>query len=503
MTSATCVAVVATTTGPRRDLDYWWHVLLGNSLLARHTSPGSSWSVWPGDPHWRTAQPLAEMALATAERWWPASAPTTVRATTAALAMLTLALATTPWRAGTSQVVLGRWWAFACGGVAVLGFSQERPAQVGMICMPLVGMLAAWWATGRQASRRQWLLLGVATVGTAAAWTLSHQSWLLAWAVLASTAATAPRPWAQRAAAMATLAGVLAWSWWWVGSPGRALRTADAASTLAEWQATDFFTIPAAPATALVLGCAAAIACAIRSPSGLRWRTGDTSRYVALLILGVAGASAWRHVPVTVLASGPVFISLLTNHCGGGESQTTESARGTFNSGPPWKAPVIVGLSLTLSVVLVHLASQKQPAPATRADHVAAMAARHSCRLPKPAVIATHYNDSGPALAGARMADCPQAPLSKVVIDGRADRYGADALRRWQQVLNTEGPQWEHDWCMVDPDLAILSVDTPLNAALRARGWQESESSHGLVVLDRPDQPCGQLVDGVGVDAVE
>lgn len=500
--SATCVAVVATTTGPRRDLDYWWHVLLGRALINRVPSSASSWSVWPGDPDWRTAQPLAEMALATADRWWPASAPATVRATTAALAMTTLVIATRPWRADPLPVVLGRWWVFAWGSVAVFGFTQERPAQVGLICMPLVGMLAAWWATGRLASRRAWLLFGSVSTVTAALWTLSHQSWLLAWSVLLTAVALSPRPWSTRTAALAMLAGVFAWAWWWLGPPWRALLTAEAASSLAEWQPTGFFTIPGAPATALVLGCAAAIAQSLLSPKGQRWHTGDASRYATLLVLGLAGASAWRHVPVTVLAAGPVLISLLLIRSGVGP--TPERQREDPRHRPRSSPALVIGLPLVCGVAAVHLAAQLQPAQATQADRVATLAARHACGLPVPAVIATHYNDSGPALAGARSADCPQAAAARVVIDGRADRYGADALERWQRVLSAEGRRWEQDWHAVDPDIAILAADSRLHRALLERGWAQSEVDHGLVVLKRPGAPLrSPLGQGVGVDAIK
>ena len=74
----------------------------------------------------------------------------------------------------------------------------------------------------------------------------------------------------------------------------------------------------------------------------------------------------------------------------------------------------------------------------------------------------------------------------QVVIDGRADRYGADALRRWQDVLNAEGRNWERDWCAVDPDMAILPTYTPLSGELRQRGWQLAELRSGIAVLVRP-----------------
>lgn len=484
--SAACTAVVVTTFGPRRDVDYWWHVLLGQALLSGDVSTATSWAVWPGDPAWQSAQPLAEIALATADRWWPAAAPTTVRALTAAMAMATLALVTRPWSKAALGVSVGRWWAFTWGSAVILGFTQERPAQVGLIAMPLVGALASWWATGRPVSRQGWLLTGCAALVMGGLWSLSHQSWMLAWSVLVVAVVLAPRPVATRALALGAMALIPIWSWWWLGPPWQAITTAGAAASLAEWQQTQFLSVPGSPATAMVVGCAAAMAMAAQRAPGDRWRRGDASRYAALLVLGVAGATAWRHVPVSVLAAAPVLIAHVEAHTDRRWPNSAGPLIGTPGRRPGLRRTILMALPVVLTVAGMHVAAHLAPAQHSDADHVADLAQSHTCRLTGPAIIATHYNHSGPALAGARTANCAHAPQMQVVIDGRADRYGADALRRWQDVLNAEGRNWERDWCAVDPDMAILPTYTPLSGELRQRGWQLAELRSGIAVLVRP-----------------
>lgn len=481
--AATCVAVVATTAGPRRDLDYWWHVLLGRALMAGDVSSTAQWAVWPGDPEWRTAQPLAEVMLAAADQWWQPASPATVRALTAAAAMATLAAVCRPGAAGGRAVAASRWWAFGCGAAVVMGFSQERPAQVGLVLMPLAGALAGWWASINRPTRRWWLLLCGATVATGALWSLSHQSWLLAWVVVAVAVTLSPRPLAAKAAFLGLLAALLGWGWLLLGPPWAAITTAGAASSLAEWQPTEFTTIPGLPATAMVLACAASIARAATAPPGAKWLPGDASRYAVLLVLGVVGASAWRHLPVTVLAAGPVLIAHTVAHTGG---VYPDSGRRAAPQRAAVTSATAIGLPLVLSVLAAHLWAQVQPAPLTAADHVAAITARHACAWPTSATIATHYNDSGPALAGARAAPCPHSRDMQVVIDGRADRYGADALRRWQQVVDVKGRNWERDWRMVDPDIAVLRHGSALGRELRRQGWHLAEMRHGYEVLHRP-----------------
>lgn len=485
--SAACVAVVATTTGPRRDLDYWWHVLLGRAILVGDASSASSWSVWPGEPGWQTAQPLAEIALAAADQWWQSTAPPTVRAGTSALAAAALAAVTRPWAGGGLAVTACRWWAFGWGCLVVLGFTQERPAQVGLVFMPLAGMLAAWWAANSPLTRRGWVALTCAAVAAGLVWALSHQSWLLAWVVLVTAVTLSPRPAGTRATAMGFLAVVMAGSWWALGPPWQAITTAGAAASLVEWQPTEFLSIPGMPATALVVACAAAIAHVFLARSRQKWLPGDASRYATLLVLGVAGASAWRHVPVSVLAAAPVLVAHVQVHTHAQSALTTERSPHRVPLRSATATATAIGVPLALSVLVAHGWAHLQPAEATDADRVAALAARHTCHVARPATIASHYNDAGPILAGSRSARCPHAKDMQVVIDGRADRYGADALSRWHDVINAEGWQWEQDWRDMDPDVAVLKTHAPLRHELRHRGWSVREIRDGYVVLYSPD----------------
>lgn len=538
------VAVVLTTVGPRRDVDFFWHVLLGQSLLDGATEQGA-WTSWVGDPTWRTAQPLAEIGLAMADARWGTVAPTMVRALTAAAALAALLAVTRPGTADVGLVRASRWLAFGAGAMVIMGFTQERPAQIGLIAMPLVGAAVAWWvlpdAPGGRRPRGGLLAATVvaASIAGALVWIGSHQSWALGWLILLCAVGLSPREPRVRLLGLGGLLAVLAVASWRHGPPWHVAATASAAADLVEWQPTDFAALPATPAVALVLGFSALIATVLvasktsvaHSKPVNRDRRAEHSLIrpsmrsgvavgVVLSILGVASATAWRHLPLAVLAAAPLLVASARwiatpypampvstkthgcstdrdqlGRCGPIEAHRSNSlGESVVDHSGRRRLAIVFGTCLALSaaVCAVHGWERRYPAAPTDSDLVAAMAATHSCRTGTRVTFATTYNDSGAALSGARSPDCGPAGSARIVIDGRTDRYGIDTIRRWHNVVRTEGTQWWLDFLRAEVDIALLPAEVPLTSELHARGWPIAQQCADYVVLYHPRIPPPQ-----------
>jgi len=464
---AVSAGVLLTMAGPRRDVDLWWHILLGTDLLAGMGSqPSHQWAVLPGDPQWVTGQPLAQMFLALTDRFLGGSTPVGVRAMSAAAALISLAWTTMPWRPGTAGAQMWRltlpWLALIIGAWSIMGFSQERPAQVALVLMPWVGALIVLVSRpGALASltthQRNALLVAVTLGGML--WALSHQSWWLAAATLGAAVAVSPQSRALRVVLLGTIAVPALGAAQMTGGLSAAARVARAGSVLVEWRPTDYANITSWGSVLMVVGFATAWVMGRRLP--------DRTTAVALLVLGVAASSATRHLAPAVLAAAPIL---------------ADAARPSADRQPVvTRPPMVFAASMIITGFAVITVATLRPSPSP-AEELADLAAAVTCDSRSAPIIATTYNASGPVLHGARRSGCASAPGSSVVIDGRADRYGATAVRQWGSVI-AANPGWQPLWHSVGATVAILPADAPLAAELRKSGWQVSRHAATWVAL--------------------
>jgi hypothetical protein len=77
-----------------------------------------------------------------------------------------------------------------------------------------------------------------------------------------------------------------------------------------------------------------------------------------------------------------------------------------------------------------------------------------------------------------------------VGIDGRADRYGGDYVRRYQGGLINARPGWQSLYDELRPTAALLLAEEPLTGVLVAeKGWVEVAREGAYVLLRAPDAP--------------
>jgi len=72
-------------------------------------------------------------------------------------------------------------------------------------------------------------------------------------------------------------------------------------------------------------------------------------------------------------------------------------------------------------------------------------------------------------------------------IDGRAERYGADYIREYLELIAVRGQRWPSLLDRLNPDYAVLEGDSALRYVLRdVRGWQEVLRDGDYVLLEAP-----------------
>lgn len=455
--------------------------------------------------------------------------PTAVRTTSTAIAILALAICTgvltpkattaagdraDPDRARTTarDHRNSRRWsliAFGCGAWALMGFAQERPQQFSFVLFPVVGLLMSrllqpGWAAGL--STRKFTSLLVAVIGVGLVWTRCHQGWLLAAPLLALTLIAVPGGLPRRAAIGGAIAVVVLFSPHGAGGFVRGLRMSQAATGIAEWQPTNFLTLPALASVLLVVALLARSrtefehqrATAIRPAPFLewiRWEAGGPRwrKWLMLSLLGALAASAGRHLAASVLIAAPLLAhawSVPGPHRAGDGSVVD-----------PWPPPAakflvsVTGLAVGLAAAFTIGLGDVTADPF---NDRGAMAGRLACdrtgtRLSPTwrsvgaagaPVIATTYNDAGTALWGARHGRCHEAARARVAIDGRADRYGADTISSWSAITNAHG-DWRGELNRLGVTSALLPDDSPLVGPMQANGWRIVEHGSRRVSLVR------------------
>jgi len=439
LTGAVAGGAVLSAWGPRRDIDLWWRILLGEEALAGIAEPGEDWATLPSKPGWRSTQLPAEIGLAALHGVVGQGSHVIARLLIISAATTALLWVTQPWHNDHRVLRLA---ASVCGLAVIVGFTQERPASMVMFLVTPAGWCIGWMSLHPRQHMRWGVLLLAAGIG--AAWIALHPSWLMAAAVL--IAGLLGRAWYQRQAVVAAAAiGVMALT---LIIPQRnvqaAVEVAHAAQPLVEWQRTRIESVAVLPALTVALLLIGYFISRREFPVP-----------ALLLIAGVLTAFstvAWRHVaPATLLGIG-VLIAVLDSN-----------ARHTLSPRLPRTLVAMVGC-----VLLAAGAAAWRLPPWSASDDVAELAGVAVCVSNDPVVIAAHYDDNGAALFGARRSGCTGAAQSRVALDGRADRYGAELIVAWQhEVTGSGGPLLSS----ASPTHALVRADAALVPHLLAADW--------------------------------
>jgi len=451
--------------GPIRDIDLYWHLLVGQDILAGTpvAEAARGWSFAPVPDTWVSTQWLAEILFARIEAWGGLEAMVWYRTLSTVAAVLVLA-AVTLWRRPVRAGV----WVFALAGLSLAITAEDRSQQLTFLLAPLVGWWAErLWREGRLP--RWWLVLPMVVV-----WSNFHGGWVilpiaLGLGALARLVDAGWRDPAVRRALALAAASMLAAC---VSPSGvdnaLAARRFNASTTLIiEWQPVNLRDWTAVPLIGLLLILVVAWA---------RGRVRPT-RGELVLVLGLISFSvlAWRNLTPALLMLAPILTGTLARALG--EPDPVPAA-----SHPPRllkTSAAIVGLGLVGSLVM---AAGQNPVidpgmPRTLIHEIASASA--------PQRVLNTYNVSGPLLWFGG-----HPPHVTVGIDGRSDRYGSDYADRYENGLIQGRPGWQSLFDQLDPTCALVGSYEAIGPILVAqRGWVEVDREGGFVLLRAPDAP--------------
>lgn len=469
-----CVAAgaLATTAGPLRDVDVFWHVRLGGELLNGTSiyDVGRDWSYAPVDNAWVSTQWIVEVVFSWLNSLWGWNGLVAFRAATTAATFATIAWVVFPRTARPTQT--NRMWAglvTACLGIfTVILFAQERPQQVSFILLPLVGL---WWLQAVRDGKvpRWWMLLLLTAV-----WANCHGLWVmlpfaLGLAFVGRWLDGGRRDASLKPLAIAVVASLAGGCVSPVGplnllSP---IRFAGTTSQISEWEPTSMVAISSLGLTVMLVLFAAAWARGRLRPK--------RSEVLFVIFIVIFGAAAGRNVtPAVLLLSAALAWRLSTAWSGPNRRRPAEGLLGA--SGPVAAAVIVVGLTATAMMVIRTVAIPPDSRPVGLVMRIAETQGSQR--------VLNGYDVSGLVIWYARPA--VSRSVVQVGIDGRADRYGATYI---DQYLSMERgrPGWEETVQELRPTVALLPEKDALVPLLQAHGWHTSGTEAEYVLLTPPE----------------
>jgi hypothetical protein len=458
---ATAAACLVAALGAIRDIDLYWHLIVGNELRSgvAVTSAGQGWSIAPGVPDaWVSSQWLAEVLLSWLQSAGGFAALAFYRVATTAVAIGVLALVTLRQRPVRAAV-----GPFAIATIALASTAQERSQQLTYILAPLVG----WWAERllREGRLPRWWVVLPLTV----AWANFHGGWVLLPMVLVLVAVARlvrrggrDRP-GWQALVLASGCGLAAM----VSplGPANALTAVAfsraASAQIAEWAHVRLF---ADQGWQLALALLLAAVC---------WAIGRTrpglDELIVVLGLIAFGFLAYRNITPTLVVLAPLLAGIV--------ARALPVARLDVR-------PVLVRTSLIIASVGVALALiiPFLPGDDLQGARPVALYGRLASH-PGDLRVLNSYDLSGPLLwfGGG-------PPHIRVAVDGRTDRYGAAYIDSYLDTLNAARPGWQAQFDRLDPNVAVLYDNEPLVSALEnEKQWRQVDAENGVVVLVPPN----------------
>jgi hypothetical protein len=440
------------------DLDSYWHVLVGRQILADGSLDdlGRSW-LGVDAPSWATSQWLSEVAMAAAVDTFGWGALVVGRDLLMVLLGVCLLATLVPRR--PPLLVVPVFLALALLGPVA---AQDRPQTVSFVFVVLVGAACVriWDADARPP------LLAVA--GCSLLWAQLHGLWILAPAafLLVATGALLDGGDARGRgsryallAAAASMAGLL--NPLGLRSLLLPLELRSAASdSIAEWQRTDLGPPQTYALTTLLVLLVVAWA-----------RSGRAVPRVELL-WGVAwavfAALAHRNVAVSVLMLAPAVLAASDRVWG---DRVRSAVRPSGRREGAALLAVASVLAVLGPVLAVTRAVQGDPLDRTPALQIA----RRLAASPAPVRVFNTYNASGAlaAFGGGKV---------RLVVDGRADLWGADDIRRIVDAQRL-APGWERTVEDFRPDVLVLLGDGALTELLVREGDWRVDLRDGDYVL--------------------
>lgn len=439
---------------PINDPDDWWHLRLGNDLIAqRSLSTPDHWSSF-ATLRWVPTEPLPEIVSAYVQRWFGLPGLSVLFCLAAVFVVVAVHVtnrreaALLPAAVATVFVVLA--------GSASL---TARPQLVSFALLPVV--VAAWLQTERDLKARWWL------VPLVWVWSLCHGFWIFGVALgfLFVLGIVVSRRADVRT--LARLAGVASASFAVVALNPVGLGVLEApfavqstSQYIKEWQRTDLLSARPLAAVAMIVGTAVIWAVT---------RQGVTSSRVLLLLS--AAFFLWyaaRLVVVGGLVAGPLFAGALDHLVARSDPHTERDHRFTRSE------LGTVGVGALLCVLAVAVAAPR--VADTPADVPLGLDARLD-GLPAGTPVFNAYQLGG--WIAWRHPDLDQ------YIDGLITPYSVPHVRDYVRIEATD-PGWYRLLLASKAPVALLGSDSALAAGLERKGWASEGTSHGYVLLRRP-----------------
>jgi hypothetical protein len=442
------------TARPVSDPDDWWHLRLGNDLIAQHSlSAPDHWSPY-ATLNWVPTEPLPEIVSAYVQRAFALPGLAVLFCLFAMLVGVSVQLA--------NRQVAGPIPATVATVVATLAASgslTSRPQLMSFILLPI--LLGAWLRTEGDLKPRWWL------VPLVWFWSLCHGFWFLGvglgMAVVVGIAVS------RRAdvRTLAKLTGVAVSSLLVVALNPVGLGVLEApfavhstAKYITEWQRTDL-TLPGPLGAAAMIVVTALIWAVTRE--GVSW-----ARILLLLSAAFFLWYAVRLVIVAGLVAAPLFanaLDILVRRTGGRPDQDAVPFRTELRMIFAWVLLGVIGVTVAA------------PHTSDRPDDVPLVLDPALDRLPAGTPVFNAYELGG--WIAWRHPDLHQ------YIDGLITPYSTAHAENFHRA-ETLAPGWYRIVRNSGAPVALLATDSALAAALEHKGWQETATGQGYVLLGAP-----------------
>jgi hypothetical protein len=452
--------VAARAARPVNDPDDWWHLRLGNDLIAQHSlSTPDHWSSF-ASLAWVPTEPLPEVASAYVERWL--GLPGLAVLFAAVLAGFVLTVQVTHRR---HAELLPASVATVLTVLAAAPSLTARPQLLSFVLLPVV--LAAWLQTERDLKARWWL------VPLSWFWSLCHGFWIFGVGVGVLFVAGIALSRRADLRSVARLAGVAVASLAVVALNPVGLGVLEApfavhstSQYVSEWQRTDL--LHPGPLGAEVMIVVTAVVW-IATRQRVTW-----SR---VLLLATAVFLVWyaaRLVVVGALLTGPLFAGALDVLVARGRAGGTGIDPA---AGARWirRSEVLVGVVGALASVAYVAALA--PYSADQPGDVPSGLDPALDRLPPGTPVFNSY-DLGGWLTW-------RHPDLEQYIDGLITPYSISHVRDYARAEATR-PGWYRVVLDSEAPVALLATGSGLARALARKGWTSGGTSAGYVLLQRP-----------------
>ena len=424
--------------GPISDRDAYWHVLVGDEIRSTRdvVGAGDAWAWYDPPTPWTTSQWMSEVVMSGTVQTtgWIGLVALTLALATATLLLLAWVIAQRASPIAAPLLFFGL-------AASLALFFQTRPLLVSYLGSVAVAHLAD--RTLREGRLPAWWFYPLVAL-----WANLHGQWFIAPTAIAVAAglhwlaAPASRGrFALRALAAVALT-VLAGSLSPLGFRGvlLPLQFRGATDHISEWQVTQLWSISGIP---MVIVVGLILVSWARSRTNVPWWE---IAYVA--VWTGFGLLAFRNAPVAALMLAPLAASR-ASHAFAGHGRTTSDRERRLL--PPMFVVTCLASAGFLTSVLVSTDALASAEPL--------QIARYMDENDLSGRVLNAYNASGVLVAFG-------PPGVELGVDGRAERYGAEYISQYLDVLRLSGDRWPAFLDDFAPEVAVVESDAAIRHLL-------------------------------------